>query len=106
MLELKSRNVSKSILEYYKSNTNKDSYITALEWFGEEHTVTKAIKLGIGIHYGDMPEVVRKAVEKDFRDRKLRVLIATSTIAQGVNLPIKTIIVHSLIIFYSEEEKN
>lgn len=105
MLELKSRDVSKSILEYYKSNTNKDSYITALEWFGEEHTVTKAIKLGIGIHYGDMPEAVRKAVEKDFRDRKLRVLIATSTIAQGVNFPIKTIIVHSLIIFYSEEEK-
>ena len=31
--------------------------------------VTKAIKLGIGIHYGDMPEAVRKAVEKDFRNR-------------------------------------
>ncbi len=104
MLELKNREVSNLILEYYKCDTTRDSYITALEWFGDEHIVTKAIKLGIGIHYGDMPEAVRKAVEKDFRNRNLRVLIATSTIAQGVNFPIKTIIVHSLIISYSKEQ--
>ncbi len=104
MLELKNRDVSNLILEYYKSDATRDSYITALEWFGKEHIVTRAIKLGIGIHYGDMPEAVRKAVEKDFRNRNLRVLIANSTIAQGVNFPIKTIIVHSLIISYSKEQ--
>ena len=53
------------------------------------------LKYGIGVHYGDLPEVLRKSVEADFRGRGLRVLIATNTLAQGVNSPVKTVIIHS-----------
>jgi Helicase conserved C-terminal domain/HIRAN domain len=50
---------------------------------------------GIGVHFGNLPDPIRNAVESDFRQRKLRVLVATNTLAQGVNLPVKTVIMHS-----------
>jgi len=39
--------------------------------------------------------VVREAIEADCRAGRYRVIVATNTLAQGVNLPVKTVIVHS-----------
>jgi superfamily II DNA/RNA helicase len=65
------------------------------EWLGEDHLTSQLLRSGVAVHYGDLPEAVRKAVESDFRARHHRILIATNTLAQGVNLPIRTAIVHS-----------
>lgn len=50
---------------------------------------------GIGIHHGMLPDVLRAAIEEDFRQRRLRVVVATNTLAQGVNLPVRSVILHS-----------
>lgn len=90
-----------------RANRNKESYFFAKKWFGEESHVTRCIERGIGIHYGDMPEAVRRAVETDYSDGKLRILIATNTVGQGLNFPIKYIIIHSTIISTEvDENKN
>lgn len=65
------------------------------EWLGPEHEVTKLLQDGIAVHNRDLPEVLRKAIEADFRDSNFRVIAATNTLAQGVNLPIKTVIIHT-----------
>lgn len=89
------------IPDCFRYNENIPSVIRSKEWLGEEHIVTRLLKRGIAIHHGNIPEVVRNSIEKDFRDRLLTVIIATTTLGQGVNLPIRTVVVHSCWI-YSE----
>ena len=67
----------------------------AAEWFGADHKLVRLLRRGIGIHYGRLPDAVRSAIEQDFRERQISILIATNTLAQGVNLPVRTVIMHS-----------
>lgn len=75
--------------------TQTSSYESVVAWLGEDSLVAELIRNGIGVHHGGLPEHVRRAVEQDFRNGLFPVLVATSTLAQGVNLPIKTVIVHT-----------
>lgn len=81
-----------NIPERFELVTNKKSSYYSQIWFGDESYITQAINRGIGIHYGDMPEQVRTAVEDDFRKGVLKVLLSTNTIGQGLNFPIKNLI--------------
>lgn len=83
-------------LPFSTENTNSLSYYVSEKWLGTDHIITKCIKRGVGIHYGDLPKPVRKAVERDYRNGTLRILISTNTIGQGLNFPIKNLIIHSL----------
>ncbi len=67
----------------------------ASEWLGESHLVTRLLQRGIAFHHGRLPSAVRDALEDDFRARNLDVMVATSTLAQGVNLPVRTVVIHS-----------
>ena len=76
--------------------SNSRSAQLAEEWLGIEHKVTQLLRQGIAIHYGDLPDSVRNAIESDYRARRFPILVATNTLAQGVNLPIRTVIIHSV----------
>jgi helicase len=67
----------------------------AMEWLGSDHDVTRLLRRGIAVHHGRLPDAVKSAIETDFRERRYRVIVATSTLAQGVNLPLRTVIIHS-----------
>ena len=47
-------------------------------------------------HFGDLADEVRRAIEREYAQKKLKILVATNTLGQGVNLPIKTLLVYSL----------
>ena len=81
----------------FTESPNLESYDVARRWLGDEHTLTKSLRYGIGIHYGPLPEPVREAVESDFKRKKISILISTNTLGQGVNLPIKTAIIYSVV---------
>jgi replicative superfamily II helicase len=68
---------------------------------GENHRLIKAIKLGFCYHHSDLPRSVRRIVEKGIRNGVLSLIVSTTTLTQGVNLPIRNIIVHSL--YYGRE---
>ena len=68
----------------------------AQEWLGPDHKVTQLLRRGVAVHYGDLPDTVKNAIEADYRARRFTILVATNTLAQGVNLPIRTVIVHSV----------
>jgi helicase len=72
------------------------SQVAAREWLGSDHLVTRLLEFGIAVHHGRLPDAVRLAIETDFRERRLAVLVATTTLAQGVNLPVSTTIIHSV----------
>lgn len=87
----------------FKNNEKIHSLNISRKLLGEDHLVTKCLQYNIGIHNGSLPEELRKSIESDFKNKKLKVLIATNTISQGINFPIKNTIIHALNI---NENKN
>jgi superfamily II DNA/RNA helicase len=61
--------------------------------FGPNSDVAKAGRLGVFVHHGNTPQGLRLAVEYGMQVGYLRFVICTSTLAQGVNLPIRYLIV-------------
>jgi len=51
------------------------------------------VEHGVAFHYGNMPSLIRLEVERLFRLGKVRFLVCTSTLIEGVNLSCRTIVV-------------
>jgi superfamily II DNA/RNA helicase len=51
------------------------------------------VKRGVAFHYGNMPSLLREEIERLFTNGKIRFLVSTSTLIEGVNLACRTIIV-------------
>ncbi|WP_185641212.1 DEAD/DEAH box helicase [Burkholderia ubonensis] len=61
--------------------------------FGAESSLCKAAALGVFVHHGNTPHGLRLAIEYAMQKGKIRFIACTSTLAQGVNLPIRYLIV-------------
>jgi len=60
--------------------------------FGESADSTKATGLGIFAHHGNTPHGIRLAIEYAMQQGLIKFVACTSTLAQGVNLPIRYLI--------------
>lgn len=80
--------------EYLFSLSEYFSYI-----FGIDYLLTRASKFGFLYHHGDFPQNVREIIEDALRKNEIRFVICTNTLAEGVNLPIKTMVIHSTLRF-------
>lgn len=58
---------------------------------GNHHHI-KSLKRGIGIHYEALTRSFRHLVETLFRAKHIKVVITTSTLAMGVNMPARSVI--------------
>jgi len=63
---------------------------------GSDCSSTKCANLGIFTHHGSTPPGIRLAVEHALKKDLIKFVICTSTLAQGVNLPIRYLIVTNL----------
>jgi len=63
---------------------------------GKESYLIDFLNSGFLVHHHDLPQRVRVAIEDLVRANGIRLIIATTTLAQGVNLPIKTVLVRGL----------
>lgn len=63
------------------------------ENFGGESYLTKGAALGLFAHHGNTPHGLRLAIEHAMREDYIRLIVCTSTLAQGVNLPIRYLLV-------------
>ena len=61
--------------------------------FGAEADATRAAELAIFPHHANVPHGLRLSIEHAMKESLIRFVICTSTLAQGVNLPIKYLIV-------------
>ncbi|MGY0466762.1 DEAD/DEAH box helicase (plasmid) [Kitasatospora sp. cg17-2] len=62
---------------------------------GPEHPLVRCTRNGVAYHHGDLPDDVLQAVETALRENRLRAIASTSTLTDGVNLPVRTVIIHS-----------
>lgn len=65
--------------------------------YGENSEYLKASQLGVFAHHGDVPRGVRLAIEFAIGKEFIKYVVCTSTLAQGVNMPIKNLIISSHI---------
>lgn len=89
----------------FEPSHGKRSLVIAEEWLGPDHPVTRLLRTGIAVHHGGIPDILRRYIEDDFRRGKFDIMVATSTLAQGVNLPVRTVIIHSCGRFLKEEKR-
>ena len=77
------------------SDANEIQRLThlATQHFGAESMVAKAAALGIFVHHGTTPQGLRLSIEHAMQGELIKLVICTSTLAQGVNLPIRYLIV-------------
>lgn len=61
----------------------------------KDYTLSSLVKKGVAFHYGNMPSILREAIEDAFKKGHLNYLVCTTTLFQGVNLPAKNIFIDS-----------
>lgn len=91
---------------YMESKNNE--YLIILKSFlaqrlGEDHPLTKNIEYGIAYHHGDLPIEVRKEIERHYRAGHISILACTTTLSDGINLPIKNFILGTFTTYYGNK---
>ncbi|KAK4988926.1 hypothetical protein LTR66_007187 [Elasticomyces elasticus] len=69
-----------------------DEYIRQLGRRNVQQWLIDAVSRGIGVHHAGMNRKYRQVVEILFRKGFLRVVVATGTLALGINMPCKTVV--------------
>lgn len=59
----------------------------------KDDALKEAISFGIGLHHAGLVETDRQLAEELFLNNKIQILVATSTLAWGVNLPAHLVVV-------------
>lgn len=60
-------------------------------WLG-----TRVVAAGAVLHHGDIPQETREVLESLLRQSDIQFVICTTTLAEGVNLPIRTLVLYSV----------
>lgn len=64
--------------------------------FGEQAIASRAASLGVFVHHGTTPHGLRLSIEHAMQQGRINFVACTSTLAQGVNLPIRYLIVSGI----------
>jgi len=64
--------------------------------YGENWVGTKVLHVGAVLHHGDIPQETREVLESLLRFGQVKFAICTSTLAEGVNFPIRTLVLYSV----------
>jgi POLQ-like helicase len=83
-------------VEYSTQEEVKKLHFLHERHFGLENATTKSANLGVFAHSGNTPQGIRLAIEFAMQNGQARFVVCTSTLAQGINLPIRYLIVTSV----------
>jgi replicative superfamily II helicase len=62
---------------------------------GADHPLLEVLKKGVVYHHGSLPSEIRVAIEEAVSIGALRFLVATTTMTEGVNLPVRSVVIAS-----------
>ncbi|WP_432034045.1 DEAD/DEAH box helicase [Streptomyces antibioticus] len=61
---------------------------------GADHPIVDCVRHGVAYHHAQLPAEVLHAVEDALRADQLKVICCTSTLTDGVNLPVRSVIIN------------
>jgi superfamily II DNA/RNA helicase len=61
---------------------------------GVDHPLVETLRAGVGFHHAGLPTEVQEVLEQAVRDDILPFLTCTSTLTDGVNLPVRTVVIY------------
>jgi hypothetical protein len=90
--------IARLLAAHFREDKSDDAELTALrdlaqKTIHEDYALAETVQFGVAFHYGNMPLIIRSEIERLFRAGKLRYLVCTSTLIEGVNLPATSIFV-------------
>lgn len=59
---------------------------------GESDTLIDCLKFGVCYHNSGLSSLVKETIEELVRNNKIKIIFATTTLAQGMNFPINTVV--------------
>lgn len=59
---------------------------------GAEHPLSRVLLKGVAYHHAGLPVDILDAIEEGIRTESLRFVAATTTLTEGVNLPVRTVV--------------
>lgn len=93
-----------SFADHSKLMTSEfEEIIGKLKWEKLAPWMTEALHRGIGVHHSGMNRRYRQVVEILFRRGFLRLVVATGTLAMGINMPCKTVVFSGDSIFLTAQ---
>ena len=66
------------------------------EWLGEDHPAVASLKVGVAIHHGRLPSPFLRELEILLSEGTLKVIVASPTLSQGLNLNAAVLLVPAL----------
>ncbi len=90
-----SKLVKRSLEEQTRSSLEKEAkkILDAGERTGLGDELAELVRSAVAYHHAGLSGAHRKIIEDAFKERKIKVLTATPTLAWGVNLPARTVII-------------
>lgn len=61
--------------------------------FGSDFALSKYLEKGIAYHHADLPSEIRSEIERLVRNGDIRLIASTTTLAEGINTPVSTVII-------------
>ena len=97
IIDLMEREVDFSNLSIH-SNVEEIKRLSSFigKYYGDEHYYTKVSRIGIMPHSAILQNGIKIAVEFAMKKNMVSCVVCTSTLAQGVNIPIRYLLVNSL----------
>lgn len=94
---------SRKIAEELRSTSIEkveDSYLKELSTYlastvHEKFSLSQTVLNGIAYHHGKLPHHVRVVIEDGIRNHHIKNIVCTTTLLQGVNLPVQNIIIRN-----------
>lgn len=89
--------------------SKNDKYLNDLSGFisatvHPKFVMVETIKRGVAYHHGKLPFHVRILIEDGIRNRRIKTIVCTTTLLQGVNLPVQNIIIRNPNLFINKNE--
>lgn len=78
-----------------KYEIKKALEIISLE-LGKDNLLYNCLRFGVCYHHAGLSSLVKETIEELIRENHIKILCATTTLAQGMNFPINTVIFDSL----------
>ena len=75
----------------------EDCLIICADYFGKKSREYRLLEHGIVLHHGKMPQAMSGLLVQLVRNNIINIVLATSTLSEGVNLPVETVLIPSLV---------